>query len=140
MALLRLAAFTGERDYEQPALDLFRALHQAAARHPQAFGHLLLAMHFHFAPPREVALVGDDLEPFRRAAAQHPPRGPASSPARPPATRRPRKRSRSCATANRSTAKPAAYVCENFTCRLPVTEPGRAGPGAGRRGLIPPVR
>jgi uncharacterized protein YyaL (SSP411 family) len=67
-ALLRLAAFTGERDYEQRALEVFRLLHEPAARHPQAFAHLLQALHFHFAPRRELALVGESVEPLARVA------------------------------------------------------------------------
>ena len=57
--LLRLAALTGEHDYERHAAGVFRLLHQAAASHPQALAHLLTAMDFHFAPVKEVALVGE---------------------------------------------------------------------------------
>ena len=39
--LLRLAALTGEHDYERHAAGVFRLLHQAAASHPQALAHLL---------------------------------------------------------------------------------------------------
>src|SRR5436190_18673471 len=59
LGLLRLAALTGEHDYERHAAGVFRLLHQAAASHPQALAHLLTAMDFHFAPVKEVALVGE---------------------------------------------------------------------------------
>ncbi len=62
LALLRMAAYTGDRAYERRALEVFSMLHVAAGRYPQAFGHLLQAMRLHFAPPREVALVGDRLD------------------------------------------------------------------------------
>ena len=39
--LLRLAALTGEHEYEKRAVGVFRLLHTIAARHPQAFAHLL---------------------------------------------------------------------------------------------------
>ena len=39
--LLRLAALTGEHEYERHAVGVFRLLHQAAASHPQALAHLL---------------------------------------------------------------------------------------------------
>jgi uncharacterized protein YyaL (SSP411 family) len=119
---LRLGAFTGEREYEQRALGVLRLLHEPAARHPTAFGHLLLALHFHFAPRREVAIVGDDVDPFARVARSR------LRPAVVVAARR---------LADETTAdvipllagrepvdgRTAAYVCERFTCRLPVTEP-----------------
>jgi uncharacterized protein YyaL (SSP411 family) len=120
--LLRLAAFTGEREYEQRALEVIRLLQEPAAQHPQAFGHLLQALHFHFAARREVALVGDSLDSLARvvrgsfrpsvvAAGMHP--GDEAAQREIPLLR------------DRSAVegKAAAYVCENFACRLPVTEP-----------------
>ena len=122
-ALLRIFAVTGDRAYERPAVEVFGVLHQAAARHPQAFGHLLQAMHFHFSTP---ARGGARRRPARRA-------GGGRAPPLPPhrragracgrATTRRSRRSRCCAAASRWTARPAAYVCENFTCRMPVTDP-----------------
>jgi uncharacterized protein len=122
LGLLRLAAFTGERDYERRALELFRVLHQAAARHPQAFGHLLQAIHFHFSPRLEVVLVGEPLDLLAKVVRR---------------TFRPAVvlAGRSPGDAGAGEAVPllhgreavdgraAAYVCENFACRLPVTEP-----------------
>jgi uncharacterized protein len=101
---------------------VFRLLGQAAGRHAQAFGHLLQAMHFHFAPRREVALVGEPLDaladlarrryrPTIVLAGMAP--GDAEAEAAIPllAGRTP------------VDGRPAAYVCENFTCSLPVTDP-----------------
>ena len=55
--LLRLAALTGEREYEERAIGTMRLFAPAAAQHPDAFGHLLQAIDFHLSPVREVALV-----------------------------------------------------------------------------------
>ena len=60
LGLLRLAALTGEERYERHGRSVLRLLHPFAARHPQAFGHLLLAIAFALHPPREVALAGED--------------------------------------------------------------------------------
>jgi uncharacterized protein YyaL (SSP411 family) len=120
--LRRLSAFTGESEYESRAVGVFRLLHDAAGRHPEAFGHLLQAMHFHFAPPLEVALVGDSLEPFTDVirsgfrpsivvAGMRPDDDEAQHEV-------PLLRGRSPVDGD-----PAAYVCRNFTCRLPVTSP-----------------
>jgi uncharacterized protein len=123
--LLRLAALTGERDYEDRAVGAMRLFAPAAARHPDAFGHLLQAIDFHLSPVREVALVApsngggsaglDELAGVVRSA--HRPHvvlagGPEGS-ERPELLReRPAVQGR-----------PAAYVCENFACHAPVTEP-----------------
>src|SRR3954469_8086323 len=64
--LLRLAALTGEHEYERRGVSVLRLLHALAPRHPQAFGHLLQALDFHFARVKEVALVGDDTAPLER--------------------------------------------------------------------------
>jgi uncharacterized protein YyaL (SSP411 family) len=121
-ALLRLAAFTGEREYERHALQVFRIVHQAAWHHPQAFGHLLQAMHFHFSPRREVALVGNSLGPLAAVVRT------AFRPSLVLAGMAPgdEEAARAVPLLQGRTAvngRAAAYVCERFTCSLPVTEP-----------------
>ena len=119
-ALLRIFAVTGDRAYERPAVEVFRLLHQAAARHPQAFGHLLQAMHFHFSTPREVALVGEQLDEL--AARRAPPLPPHRRAGRHAARRRggARRASRSCAGASRCTGArpPTCARTSRAGCRL----------------------
>ncbi|HYM54051.1 MAG TPA: thioredoxin domain-containing protein, partial [Solirubrobacteraceae bacterium] len=55
MGLLRLSQLTGSEDYERHAVSVLRLLHEIAPRHPTAFGHLLQALHWHFAPARPIA-------------------------------------------------------------------------------------
>jgi uncharacterized protein YyaL (SSP411 family) len=122
LALLRLAAFTGEREYERRALEVLRLLHEPAARHPQAFGHLLQALHFHFGARREVALVGESVEPLARVVRS------AFRPTLVVAAMRPgdheaEERVPLLSGREAVDGRAAAYVCESFTCRLPVTEP-----------------
>jgi uncharacterized protein YyaL (SSP411 family) len=114
--LLRLAALTGESRYEQEAVGVLRLLHELAPRHPQAFGHLLQALDFHLSPVQEVALVGDDLKPLERVVrgAFRPHlvvAGGAEDGVPLLAGRAP------------IDGHPAAYVCEHFACKAPVTEP-----------------
>jgi uncharacterized protein len=114
--LLRLAALTGEHAYEERAVSVLRLLHELAPKHPQAFGHLLQAMDFHLSPVREVALVGDDLRPLERVVrgefrphlvvAGGAPDGVPLLQDRAPVD-----------------GRAAAYVCERFACKAPVTEP-----------------
>ena len=114
--LLRLAALTGEHEYEKRAVAVFRLLHRVTARHPQAFAHLLQALDFHFASVKEVALVGPGREPLERAVrarfrphvvlAGGDPDGVPLLEGREPVD-----------------GRAAAYVCEHFACRRPVTEP-----------------
>ena len=101
--LLRLAALTGEHEYERRAVSVLRLLHPIAPKHPQAFGHLLQALDFHLAPVKEVALVGEDreeLERVVRGALPPPPRAGRRRARRraaargPGAGRRPRRRLR----------------------------------------------
>ena len=114
--LLRLAALTGEYEYERRAVSVLRLLHPIAPRHPQAFGHFLQALDFHLAAVHEVALVGEgreDLERVVRGAfrphlvlAGGEPDGVPLLEGRQPVD-----------------GRAAAYVCERFACKTPVTEP-----------------
>jgi uncharacterized protein YyaL (SSP411 family) len=118
LGLLRLGALTGEARYEEAAVGHLRLLHELAPRHAQAFGHLLQAMDFHLNPVREVAVVGEDREPLVRVVrSTYRPRivlagGPEPSEAVPLLRGR-----------TALDGRAAAYVCERFACRRPVTEP-----------------
>ena len=115
--LLRLAALTGEHAYEEAAVGALRLLHEVAPQHPAAFGHLLQALDFQLATVREVALVGEGIEPLVRVV-----RGayrPHIVLAGGPADGVPLLAGREPVD-----GRAAAYVCERFACRRPVTEPG----------------
>ena len=116
LGLLRLAALTGERAYEDRAVGVLRLLHELAPRHALAFGHLLQALDFHLAAVKEVAIVGDDRGDLERVL-------------------RRRLRPHVVAAGGDADGVPllegrepvdgraAAYVCERFACLRPVTEP-----------------
>jgi uncharacterized protein len=114
--LLRLAALTGEHAYEERGVSVLRLLHEIAVKHPQAFGHLLQALDFHLAQVKEVALVGDGLEPLERVV-----RGSF----RPHLVLAGGEDGDVPLLAGRAPVegRATAYVCEHFTCRAPVNEP-----------------
>jgi uncharacterized protein YyaL (SSP411 family) len=115
--LLRLAALTGERDYEVAAEGVFRLFAEPAGRHPEAFGHLLRAIDFQLAPSKEVALIGDDLSELATTVRTkfHPhlvlAGGPEGSDTPELLAQRPA-----------VDGRPTAYFCENFACKQPVTD------------------
>ncbi|HEU4393808.1 MAG TPA: thioredoxin domain-containing protein [Solirubrobacterales bacterium] len=118
MGMLRLAALSGEREYERQAEGVFALFAKAATQHPKSFAHLLRALDFHLSPVREVALVGDDLgELAATVRSAFRPRlvlagGPEGSEQPPLLRQRPQVDDR-----------PTAYVCEDFACQAPVTAP-----------------
>jgi uncharacterized protein YyaL (SSP411 family) len=57
LGLLRLSQLTGESDYERHAVSTLRLVHESAPRHPNAFGHLLQALHWYSVPARPVACI-----------------------------------------------------------------------------------
>ncbi len=113
-ALLRLAALTGEYAYEEAASGALRLLHEVAPEHPGAFGHLLQALDFQLATVREIALVGEGTELLERVVrrtfrphivlAGGPPGDVPLLAGRQPVD-----------------GRAAAYVCERFACRRPIT-------------------
>jgi uncharacterized protein YyaL (SSP411 family) len=127
LGLLRLGALSGEGRYREAAEGIFALFAKPAIEHPDAFAHLLQAVDFALAPVREVALIAPaaegeevtvavaDLAAVVRA--EHRPHlvlaaGPEGA-EQPPllAGRTP------------LDGRPAAYVCENFACQLPVSDP-----------------
>ncbi len=116
--LLRLSALTGERTCEQQAESVFRLFAKPAAQNPEPFAHLLRALDFHLSPTKEVALIGNDLSALSRVvrSAYRPHLVLAGGPegTETPALLQAR---------TLVDGQPAAYVCEHFTCKAPVTDP-----------------
>jgi uncharacterized protein len=125
-ALLRLAAMSGDHSYAAHAHSVFALLGRVAERHPHAVAHLLRAIDFDLARVREVALVGDNLDELSavvrsRLRPHLVLAGGRAGVSEPPLM------------AERSDVegRPAAYVCEGFTCRAPVTDPGELASALG---------
>ncbi len=123
--LLRLARLYGDAEFERRAVGVFRLARPMVERAPAAVGQLLCALDLHFSPSREVALVGppDDpaTEDLRRAALSgfepNTVFAFASGADDPAAARVPLLTGKDVVD-----GRPAAYVCENFACRAPVTD------------------
>jgi uncharacterized protein YyaL (SSP411 family) len=127
MVLLRLTGFTGDADYEEAAMSALRLVADGMRRAPSGFGHALCALDFAVGPVKEVAIVGDPTawdtqaligvvrERYRPnvVVAVASPDDAEAAEAIPLLRDRPQ-----------TEGKATAYVCERFTCNLPVTDPG----------------
>jgi uncharacterized protein len=122
--LLRLAAISGRAELLLRAQDALSAQAALAARHPQAFSHLLIALDFMLAPARQVVIAGEPAAPGVRAFVRK--------------VRESERPQRVVVCASSSTDqtliplaadKPAgaggarAYVCFDFVCQAPVDAP-----------------
>ncbi len=122
--LLRLSVFVGNDDYRREATRVCLAMKEAMAQQPTGFGRLLTVLATLLSPSREVVIVGaaDDAGreallvevrkrflPFTVVAAMAPDEATLSLPLLEGRTL--------------VNGKAAAYVCENYACKLPVTTP-----------------
>jgi hypothetical protein len=125
--LLRLARFTGEARYEEIARKALRLVRGHIDRYPGGFGAALGAIELAVSAVREIAIVGDPEDPATRALLAVVERG--YHPDRVLGVARPGDHEAAetvplLAGRVPIDARPTAYVCERFTCSLPVTDPG----------------
>jgi len=128
--LLRLAVFTGKSDYSAKAAVPLRSLHQAMSQSPGGTGHWLSALDFYVSPPKEIAVIGPRDDPATQALLDtvfhrflpnkvvmgvDPPLSPTVG----------NSGSDIPLLAGRGMVGglPSAYVCQNYACQLPVTDP-----------------
>ena len=121
--LLRLAALTGERRYREAADGALATITPFLARYPTGFGNWLSAATLAVAGIVELAIVGDPADEATRALlaaarAGEPPNLVVAVGANPDASAIPLLSGRT-----RIDGRPTAYVCRDFACRLPVTDP-----------------
>lgn len=128
--LLRLAALTGRGDLRQSAERALAAFSGRMTAAPIAVPQMLAAYEFALAPPREVVIAGersapDTLELLRTLHARFLPHTVALL-ADSEETRRMLAAGLPALEGMRPLdGRAAAYVCENFSCRLPVSDPSR---------------
>jgi uncharacterized protein YyaL (SSP411 family) len=126
--LLRLAALSGRRDYVPVATEVMFILAEAMRAQPAAFGRLLAALDLYVYPGREIAIVGEPTDARAQALLAEirgrylPDTVVALAPSEEAAERQagvvPLLAGR-----GQVGARPTAFVCRNFVCNLPVTEP-----------------
>jgi uncharacterized protein YyaL (SSP411 family) len=117
-ALLRLWKFTGDERWSHYPVSIFKRISGMVRRQPAAFAHLLCAMDFYYGRTKEIAIVGDPGAPDTQsllAEVFH--------------TYLPNKVV-ACGSDSdvfllngklKVDGRATAYVCENFTCKAPVT-------------------
>ena len=128
--LLRLALITGNQEYVNKATTSLRGLHELMLRAPAGTGHWLAALDFYVSTPKEIALIGPRQDPSTHRLmdtifSRYLPNkvvvgaetGQAPSGGLLPADL-PLLQGRGMVD-----GKPTAYVCQNYACQLPVTDP-----------------
>jgi uncharacterized protein YyaL (SSP411 family) len=124
--LLRLSVLIGNEDYRRKAVNVLRLVRDAVEKYPSAFGYALGALDFHLSTPKEIAVISAtslaDARPYAREIwSRYLPNkvvaqsleGDERAAALLPLLRDRR------AVSGRA----SAYVCENYTCKQPVTTP-----------------
>ncbi len=125
-AALRLARLLDRPDYVARSETIFRFMRQPMINQPSGFGHLLSALDYFLRPGREIAIVGSPDDPRTSAlrntvfsrflpdvvVAGMSPRDPQAPELVPLLKGR-----------TLVHDQPAAYVCQNYACHLPVTTP-----------------
>ena len=128
VALLRLGALTGIERYRQRAEAMVRALGPLAATHPSAFPHLLQAVDLVANGVTEVVVAGDRPDLVGAVRQQW----------RPDVVLAWGERYDSPLWEGREDGR--AYVCRNFTCRLPATDVATLEEQLASTGSISPMR
>ena len=124
--LLKLALYTGEHRYREMAEKILRQVEGTMQRLPHGFGHMLCGLDLFLASPHEIAVIGQAAAPETRALLQaifdrYLPNkivALAEAEAAPAAASIKLLENR-----GRQAGKPTAYVCRDFYCEAPTTDP-----------------
>ena len=121
-ALLRLAVFTGNREYERYAVSSLRSVQEYLSAAPSGLANWLCALDFYLSTPKEIVIIGPRQNPATQALLQAastcylPNRVIAGAD-----TGQERLESPLLEGRGMIDDRPTAFVCENYACELPVT-------------------
>ncbi len=121
LVLFKLGAFTGEARYIEAGEAAVAPLQPALAQAPTGFAWWLKAREFELAPPKEIAIVGENAQPMLTVVFGE------YRPNQVVAWKRANADSTTPLLEGREAieGKATAYVCQNFACQMPVTEAER---------------
>jgi uncharacterized protein YyaL (SSP411 family) len=127
MNLVRLSRITANEAYEKQVGELLRSASDAVSLAPSASTHLLSALDFSLGPSFEIVLAGADVSVMRRAV--FAPFVPNKVVVHRPPGAAPITRIAPYTEAQRAIGEKAtAYVCRNYACKLPTTDPAKVWP------------
>jgi uncharacterized protein YyaL (SSP411 family) len=138
-SLLRLSVLTGNDDYRRKAVNVLRLVRDAVERYPSAFGYALGATDFQLSTPKEIVVIAGDDDEGARALEREvwsrylPNKVVALSTG---------DDARACELVpllrerSASGGRAAAFVCENYSCRLPVNKPDELAAQLEEDGLV----
>jgi uncharacterized protein len=131
LVLLRLGRITGDTALERSAEAVFQGFSGTAARMPTAHAQLLGALDFALGPAREIVIAGERSDPEARAmvrevARRFLPRKVVLWNA-PDEAKTLHRLAPFVKAQGPVGGAPAAYVCENYACRAPVTSAAELG-------------
>jgi uncharacterized protein YyaL (SSP411 family) len=114
--LLRLAHMTGSETYRTSAEKTLNAFASKMGAQPSAMPQMLVALIRHITPPQQIVLAGDEIVPFldalrTRFLPHHTLLKSGDVPA--------------AADMPPVDGRAVAYLCENFACRMPTTDPAQ---------------
>ena len=131
--LLKLAVITGDDGYVTKAATPLRALHQLMSRAPGGVGHWLAALDFYISSPKEVAIIGPKEDAatqqlldtvFQRYLPNKVVVGAESTQTAIDQVGNLSVNSMPLLEGREMIGgKPTAFVCQNYACQLPVTDP-----------------
>ncbi len=128
--LLRLAILSGDDEYRRRAASALRSVRELATRFPTGAGHWLCALDFYLSTVKEIVVIGDPADQATGALLAEVHRSylpnrllvgsgaEATGPSDESESTLPLLREKS-----RIGGRPTVYVCRNYVCNLPVTEP-----------------
>ncbi len=131
--LLRLAVFTGNQGYAEKGLLPLRSLAQFMSKSPTGFGHWLGALDFHLAQAQEIAILGPSGDPRTKELLDtvHGNYLPNKVLAGAYTTGQGQTRENTPSQLQIPLLEdrgllnelPTGYLCRNYVCQLPVTDP-----------------
>ena len=118
MVLFKMGAYAGHPGYVEAAEVAVGPLQPALAQAPTGFAWWLCALNFDLAAPREIAIVGEGAEGLLDVVfGEYRPNQVVAWKSESEESVIPLLEGRTVIE-----GKATAYVCENFACRMPVTE------------------
>ncbi len=123
--LMRLARLTDNKEYERIAATNLRSVQELMVRYPPGFGHWFCSLDLYLSKPLEIAILGKPKDPatkplMRVINDRYSPNSVLAgrNPDEPAQLDLPLLRNRGMID-----HKPTVYVCEDYVCHTPITDP-----------------